>query len=40
MRDKITPCIWYDKGQARAAAEFYVSLGLPDSRLDKASDSP
>ncbi|KQS55184.1 3-demethylubiquinone-9 3-methyltransferase [Brevundimonas sp. Leaf363] len=40
MRDKITPCIWYDKGQARAAAEFYVSLGLPDSRLDTASDSP
>jgi predicted 3-demethylubiquinone-9 3-methyltransferase (glyoxalase superfamily) len=40
MPNKITPCIWYDVGQARAAAEFYVSLGLPDSHVDKASDSP
>ena len=40
MADKITPCIWYDKGQARPAAEFYVSLGLPDSRIDSTWDSP
>ena len=40
MPDKITPCIWYDKGQARAAAEFYVSLGLPDSRIDAVHASP
>ena len=40
MPDKITPCIWYDLGQARAAAEFYVSLGLPDSRVDTVHDSP
>lgn len=40
MIDKITPCIWYDAGQARAAAEFYVSLGLPDSRIDKVHLSP
>jgi predicted 3-demethylubiquinone-9 3-methyltransferase (glyoxalase superfamily) len=40
MPNKITPCIWYDVGQARAAAEFYVSLGLLDSHVDKASDSP
>ena len=40
MPDKITPCIWYDLGQARAAAEFYVSLGLPDSRVDTVFDSP
>ena len=40
MPDKITPCIWYDLGQARPAAEFYVSLGLPDSHVDKTTDSP
>ena len=40
MTDKIVPCIWYDLGQARAAAEFYVSLGLPDSRIDKVQLSP
>jgi predicted 3-demethylubiquinone-9 3-methyltransferase (glyoxalase superfamily) len=40
MPDKITPCIWYDLGQARAAAEFYMSLGLPDSRIDKTIASP
>jgi len=40
MPDKITPCIWYDRGQARAAAEFYVSLGLPDSRIDHVALTP
>ena len=40
MPDKITPCIWYDLGQARAAAEFYMSLGLPDSRIDSTIASP
>lgn len=40
MPDKITPCIWYDLGQARVAAEFYMSLGLPDSRIDKTIASP
>jgi predicted 3-demethylubiquinone-9 3-methyltransferase (glyoxalase superfamily) len=40
MSDKITPCIWYDLGQARPAAEFYVSLGLADSRVDKVHASP
>lgn len=40
MPDKITPCIWYDLGQARPAAEFYISLGLPDSHIDRAFDSP
>lgn len=40
MTDKITPCIWYDTGQARAAAEFYMSLGLPDSRIDATHASP
>ena len=40
MTDKIIPCIWYDLGQARKAAEFYVSLGLPDSRIDRVVASP
>ena len=40
MSDKILPCIWYDKGQARQAAEFYVSLGLPDSRVEDAWKAP
>lgn len=40
MSDKIIPCLWYDRGQARAAAEFYVSLGLPDSHVDRVRASP
>lgn len=40
MTHKIRPCIWYDLRQARAAAEFYVSLGLPDSRIDHVALSP
>jgi len=40
MNDKIIPCIWYDLGQAKKAAEFYVSLGLPDSRIDRVVASP
>jgi predicted 3-demethylubiquinone-9 3-methyltransferase (glyoxalase superfamily) len=40
MTDKITPCIWYDLGQARQAVEFYMSLGLPDSRIDGVHASP
>ena len=38
--DKIIPCLWYDLGQARPAAEFYVSLGLPDSRVGRVHASP
>jgi len=40
MPDKITPCIWYDLGQAHKAAEFYMSLDLPDSRIDAVHVSP
>lgn len=40
MSDKIIPCLWYDRGQARAAAEFYVALGLPDSHVNRVQASP
>ena len=40
MTDKVTPCLWYDTGQARPAAEFYMSLGLPESRIDAVHASP
>lgn len=37
-RQKIIPCLWFDK-QAEEAAAFYVSL-LPDSRIDAVIRSP
>lgn len=37
-RQKITPCLWFDK-QGEEAARFYVSL-LPDSRVDAVIRSP
>lgn len=37
-RQKIIPCLWFDK-QAEEAAKFYVSL-LPDSRIDEVQTSP
>ena len=40
MTDKLVTCIWYDLNQAKAAAEFYMTLGLPDSRIDKVHYSP
>lgn len=37
-RQKVIPCLWFDK-QAEEAANFYVSL-LPDSRVDAVIRSP
>lgn len=37
-RQKIIPCLWFDK-QAEEAAGFYVSL-LPDSRIDAVIRAP
>ncbi|HYD27089.1 VOC family protein [Brevundimonas sp.] len=37
-RQKVIPCLWFDK-QAEEAVNFYVSL-LPDSRIDAVIRSP
>lgn len=37
-RQKVIPCLWFDK-QAEEAVNFYVSL-LPDSRVDAVIRSP
>src|SRR6476660_7393492 len=43
MTKTMTTCLWYDKGQARKAAEFYASI-FPDTRVNArhaaASDFP
>lgn len=36
---KLTTCLWFDKGQAREAAEFYASV-FPDSHVESALPSP
>src|SRR3954447_11494223 len=35
---KLTTCLWFDRGQAREAAEFYASV-FPDSQVRKAHAS-
>ncbi|WP_292041165.1 MULTISPECIES: VOC family protein [unclassified Brevundimonas] len=40
MSQQLITVIWFDHGQARPAAEFYMSLGLPDSHIENAVRAP
>ena len=37
--DRLTTCLWFDKGQARKAAQFYASV-FPDSKVGARHAAP